>query len=277
MLRNRTRIQMAKSVSIAALTALGVTAGALGNVTFAAATSMPHTVKMTLSKSIPPSPVFLTQGVCGYSGPSDTAACNSTIIKAIDAARKSEPLAAIPASFNLSAFDALTPERQVFAIADIERTARGLPPMAGMTAQLDAIAQSASNSQGDPSTSLPLHLTTGGTATTYGSNWAEGTANGLGSDYFWMYDDGLNSPNATCTKSDESSCWGHRENVLYNYENANYCPKGSKINLVMGIGETTSKVSYDPSIAEIYVNDCGALPTDMVFTWTDVQQLVFGH
>jgi hypothetical protein len=92
-----------------------------------------------------------------------------------------------------------------------------------------------------------------------------------------MYDDGLNSPNATCTKSDESSCWGHRENVLYNYENANYCPKGSKINLVMGIGETTSKVSYDPSIAEIYVNDCGALPTDMVFTWTDVQQLVFGH
>jgi hypothetical protein len=45
----------------------------------------------------------------------------------------------------------------------------------------------------------------------------------------------------------------------------------------MGVAEATSKVDFSPAITEIFVNDCGALPTDMVFTWPDVQRLVFGH
>jgi hypothetical protein len=30
-------------------------------------------------------------------------------------------------------------------------------------------------------------------------------------------------------------------------------------------------------MAEIFVNDCGATPSDRNFTWQDVQKLVFGR
>ena len=231
---------------------------------------------MTLPKSIPPSPVFLTPGVCD-TGPNDSAACTAGILKAIDDARKSEPLNAIPGGFSIAGFDKLTGAQQIFAIADIERTARGLQPIAAMTNQLDAIAETAAVHQDDPTTRLPLRLTHGGLATAFGSNWAEGTANALGANYFWMYDDGLNSPNISCTRSNTSACWAHRDNILFNYANGAYCPAGSKPTTYMGTAEVTSHVSSSPSIAEIFVNDCGAAPSDRNFTWQDVQKLVFGR
>jgi hypothetical protein len=36
----------------------------------------------------------------------------------------------------------------------------------------------------------------------------------MGANYFWMYDDGPGSPNADCTPSNQSGCWGHRDNIL---------------------------------------------------------------
>ncbi|MGA2210057.1 MAG: hypothetical protein ABSH30_10515 [Acidimicrobiales bacterium] len=242
-----------------------------------AAAKQGHSVKMTLPRSIPPDPVFLREGVCGVRVADDSATCNGTILKALDDARTHEPLPPMPNSFNLAAFDRLTPSEQVFAIANIERTARGEPAMAGMTAQLDAVASNAAAHQIDPSISLPYHLTTGGSATTYGANFAEGTANAMGANYYWMYDDGLDSPNASCTQADQSACWAHRKNTLDDYENPGYCSRGSQVHILMGVAEVTSKVDFSPAITEIFVNDCGALPTDMVFTWPDVQRLVFGH
>jgi hypothetical protein len=195
-------------------------ASALGSSAAAGATAkQSHSVKMTLSRSIPPDPVFLKEGVCGVRVADDSATCNGTILKALDDARTHEPLPPMPNSFSLAAFDSLTPAEQVFAIANIERTARGEPAMAGMTAQLDAVASSAAVHQVDPSISLPLHLTTGGSATTYGSNFAEGTANAMGANYYWMYDDGLDSPNASCTQANQTDCWAHRKNTLGDYEN----------------------------------------------------------
>jgi hypothetical protein len=231
---------------------------------------------MSLAHSIAPSPSFLKVGVCGVSGVNNSVTCAETIIKAIDVARKSEPINAIPASFNLTAFLKLSYPEQVFAIGDIERTARGLAPVAGLTTQLNSLAAQGASNQNDPAASLPLALNGGGTATYYGSNWSEGTANALGADYYWMYDDGPNSPNADCTKSGSVGCWGHRENVLGDYSNSSYCPAGSSITTVMGASEITAKVAMSPSIAEIFVNDCGPAPT-MYFTWADVQKLVFGR
>jgi hypothetical protein len=277
MTRGRVPRRIARSATLAALVTIGVTASTLGAATSAGAVVLPRGVKMTLPHSVAPNPDFMSSGVCGVASPNDTAACNASILRAIANARKTESLAAIPGSFNLTAFDKLSAVEQIFAIADIERTARGLPPMAGITTQLDAIAAKGAAGQKDPTTTLPLRLATGGSATTFGSNWAEGTANALGADYYWMYDDGLNSPNSSCTKSNARACWGHRKNVLFDWENSGFCKSGSKINLLMGVGEATSKVDFSPSITEIFVNDCGALPTDMVFTWPDVQRLVFGH
>jgi hypothetical protein len=277
--RANSLIAAAKKVAVVTAAVCAVAASSLAGVSNASAeTPLLHkTVKMTLSKSIPPAPRFLVRGVCGVSGPVDTTSCTKTIVAAIDEARKSEPLNAIPPSFSVTAFNKLTNNEQIFAIADIERTARGLAPIAAITTQLDAIAASGASRQNDPSAHLPLRLTDGGIATAYGSNWAEGTANALGADYYWMYDDGPNSPNSVCHKAGEAGCWGHRENILFNYNNANYCPSGSKITTVMGVAEITTKVAYSPSIAEIFTNDCGALPRDAFFTWPDVQKLVFGH
>jgi len=267
--------KIAKSLSVAAIAALAVGTGSLSSASLAGAQTTPRTVKATLPKSIPPNPDFTSSGVCG-GGANDSAACTTAIVKAIDNARASEPVLGIPGSFNVAAFDKLTPAEQVFAVADIERTARGLAPMAGMTAQLDAIAQSGAANQTDPSTTLPLQLSTGGQATAWGSNWAEGTANGLGADYYWMYDDGLNSPNVDCTQSNQQGCWGHRKNIVSDWESPGYCSPGSSVNVLMGAAEVTRNVTYSPSITEFFVNDCGRLPTDMVFTWADVQTLVFG-
>jgi hypothetical protein len=232
-------------------------------------------VKMTLPWSVPPSPRFLRAGVCGVNTSVDSLYCARTIVRAIDDARKVEPLPAIPSSFNLRAFLKLSYAEQLFAIIDIERTARGEPAIAGMTLQLDKLAWSAAFGLRDPSTPLPLRLAGGGVATMYGSNWAGGTSNALGSDYFWMYDDGLHSPNMQCSYAGAPGCWGHRENVLGAYYAGAYCPRGAQIHAVMGASQLDTR-TWSPSIAEITVNDCGPLPT-MYFTWPDVQRLVFGR
>ncbi|HKH88014.1 MAG TPA: hypothetical protein VKA05_04290, partial [Acidimicrobiales bacterium] len=122
--------------------ALGLSVGVIFSVAgnAAVASAQVPRVRMTLTRSIPPSPEFLVPGVCGDDVPTDTANCTTTVLKAIDDARKSEPLAAIPGAFNVTNFDKLTGPQQVFAITDIERTARGLLPIAALTNQLDAIA-----------------------------------------------------------------------------------------------------------------------------------------
>lgn len=276
MRRDRPAAEIARSVLLAAVLALGVTAATLGKAVSASAAMRQPKVKMALPRSIPPHPA-LFGGACGYSGPDDSATCNAAVIKAINYARKFEPLRAMPKSFKLAAFDKLSRVEQIFATADIERTARGLPAIAGITAQLDAIAASGAAHESDPSADLPLHLSTGGMATTYGSNWAGGIADPMAADYFWMYDDGPGSPNAACTTSSASSCWGHRKNVLGDWSDPAYCPAGSKVNAVMGVAEVTSKVAFSPSITEIFMNDCGPLPKNLVFTWPQVEKLVFGQ
>ena len=266
-----------RSLSCYSLLVVGVSSGTLAGVSSATVAVAPHKVKMSLPRSIPPKPVFLTAGVCGYFGPNNAATCNAGVLKAINNARRTEPLGPVPKTFDLAAFDRLSRPAQIFAIADIERTARGLPPMAGLTSQLDAIAERAAVAQTDPNPKVPLHITRGGTATAYGSNWAEGAPNPLAADYYWMYDDGLNSPNATCTKQNRTSCWGHRENILFDWEKPAYCVSGSAVNLLMGVAEVTKGVAFSPSITELFVNDCGRLPTRMLVTWPQVEKVIFGH
>jgi hypothetical protein len=256
--------KIAKSVAVAAVVVLGVTAG---NLTSASA---------AVPASIRPSPGFLTAGVCGVARPNDTRACNFTILQAINNARKTLKMAG-PLSFSLAAFDNLGPREQLLAIADIERTSRGLAPVAGLTTQLDAVALAGAKAQTDPRIlpfTRPLHLSGGGYATYYRSNFAEGTANAMGADYYWVYDDGLGSPNEDCTPTSQSGCWGHRESVLAPYNEAKYCPRGARLNIVMGAAELTSGVKASPAITEIFTNDCGALP-GMDSTWASIKRLIF--
>jgi len=216
------------------------------------------------SESLPPDPNFTGDGNCKPSALDDSDTCNTDVVKAIDNARAAlESMA--PLSLKVSAFDSMTVPEQLFAVTDLERTERGLAPLAGLTAQLDTVAQTGAAANTDPELSSAT-LTGGATVTAWGSIWAGGTSNALGSDYYWMYDDGLGSPNGSCTSSSSAGCWGHRDNILGTFA---ACGQAQQY---MGAGDTASGSSYGPSFAAIIVGACGPAPTDVVFTWAQAQQ-----
>jgi hypothetical protein len=102
----------------------------------------------------------------------------------------------------------LTPTQQLFVASNLERTVRGLQPLSAMDTVLDGAATQAAIAGTDPA------VPTGFSASESGGNWAEGAANPLEVLYYWMYDDGLGSPNIDCSASDPDGCWGHRNNIL---------------------------------------------------------------
>jgi hypothetical protein len=219
------------------------------------------------SQSLSPKPNFTNDGDCATSALDDAETCTADVVKAIDSARSTlESMS--PLSLNLTAFDALTVPEQLFAITDLERTDRGVAPLAGLTAQLDGVAQTGAAGNTDPDLSSSA-LTGGATVTSWGSIWAGGTSNALGSDYYWMYDDGPGSPNESCTPSTPAGCWGHRDNILGTFAS---CGQAQQY---MGAGDTASG-TYGPSFAAIIVGACGPAPTDVVFTWAQAQQALEG-
>jgi hypothetical protein len=227
------------------------------------------------AKSLPPSPNFTDNGACAYSALDESQACNTAALQAINNARASLE-SMTPASFSMSAFEAMTTPQQLFVVTNLERTDRSLPPIAGLTTQLDNVAQTGAADNTDPTLSASS-LTGGARVTSWGSLWAGGTSNPLGSDYYWMYDDGYNSPNASCTTSTPQSCWGHRDQILGSFSSSSSCAGTNGSEQYMGAGYTTNSSSYGPSFTEILVGACGSAPTDVVFTWSQAQQLLGTH
>ena len=210
------------------------------------------------SNNLPPSPDFTGDGACAFLALDDNDACNQDVVDAIDNARMAlESLP--PVALSAAAYGAMTVPEQLFVIANLERLDRGGAPIAGLTTQLDAIAQTGADNSTDPSFNGTEQLTGGAARVNGGANWAAGTSNPLGSDYFWMYDDG------------GASAWGHRDNILSDYATPSLCGS-SGIQNYMGAGDTTSGsvvegTDYGPSFTEIFIGACGATPTDVVLTW----------
>ena len=155
------------------------------------------------SASIPPTPDFLD--VCYPHTTSTT--CTDEVVQATDTARAQEGLGPLhlPGDFSV-----LSPAEQLFVLTDIERVDRGLPPVVGLDPTLSVDAAGGAVANTDPS---PTQVPSGMGLIAWGSNWAE-NGNPLGSNYFWMYDDGEGSGNIDCTPSNTAGCWGHRENIL---------------------------------------------------------------
>jgi hypothetical protein len=216
------------------------------------------------SESLAPDPNFTNDGECRSGALDESESCNADVVKAIDKARSAlESMTSL--SLNLSAYDAMSSPEQLFVITDLERTDRGLAPLAGLTTQLDNVAQTGAANGTDPELSSST-LTGGATVTSWASIWAGGTSNPLGSDYYWMYDDGLGSPNGSCTPSSSAGCWGHRNAILGTFAT---CGQAEQY---MGTGESSTGSSYGPSFAAIIVGACGPTPTDVVLTWAQAQQ-----
>jgi hypothetical protein len=147
--------------------------------------------------NIAPTPAFAA--AC-YAETSPT--CNTLALAAINTAHSAEglPPMALPADYNT-----LTVIDQLLAVTNLERASRHLPAFAGPNPNLDTLALAAAQATTDP---------TGPPDTTWASNWAYGYATPLAADYVWMYDDGIGSSNIDCTPTNQTGCWGHRQNIL---------------------------------------------------------------
>ena len=86
-----------------------------------------------------------------------------------------------------STWTTLTPPEQLFVLTNLERIDRGIAPIEGLAADLNAYAQAGANSR-HATRSFPPYATSGGS--TYASTSSLGTAMAE-----WMYDDGPGGTN----------------------------------------------------------------------------------
>jgi hypothetical protein len=193
---------------------------------------------------IAPDPDFL--GDCGSASYDDSSRCADAVLTAIDNARADEGLGAMVLPAN---WTSLSAAQQLFVATNLERTARGLPPVAAMVGALDVEAARSVLSGTDPVPPL------GFAAQWWTGNWAGALGNPLEALYYWMYDDGLGSPNVACTTTNQSGCWGHRQNVLVQ-QRCTPCVAGA------AWGTTTGGTT---STTEMIVGTQGSPPVD--FTW----------
>ncbi|HEY2550205.1 MAG TPA: hypothetical protein VGI64_06475 [Streptosporangiaceae bacterium] len=221
-------------------------------------------------RNVQPRPNFLQSASCigGKDGPG----CNTMARKAITRGRRIlERMRGM--SFSMAAYEKLTPVEQLFVTVNLERTSRGLAPAAVLVRRLNRAAQAGANQVRDPV--FRLGAQPGGwTAISFGGNWAGGYDNALGSDFGWMYDDGLGSPNLDCTKAHRAGCWGHRDNILGTYATPRLCG-GRRHELAMGAGHVRrSKKIHADSETELFVGVCGPQPTGVVLSWARARKLI---
>jgi hypothetical protein len=142
--------------------------------------------------------------------------CTTFVLRAINRARKLEGVAPMVLPTN---YQRLSVPEQLFVLADLERTARGLPPYLGLNPALTREAQRSAERKGDPS--LAPGFAVGVDRQGYdgmGGAWSSGFS-ALVVDYFWMYDDGwagsaTDTFNSACTSAGASACWAHRDELL---------------------------------------------------------------
>ncbi len=204
----------------------------------------------------------------------NVAADSNNLFKATDDARQGEGVP--PLTVNQAAFEGLPIIEQVFTLVNLERTARGLPPMIAMTGQLNASAQPGADAAQDPL--APLVLTGGGLVEQWGSIWA-GTGSSLLANYLWMYDDGWGgstalTSNIFCSQLFSIGCWGHRDIILSQYPTCSVLgSNGPAPTLVMGVAYSPTG---DPggSLTAILESTCSGLPPDVTVTWAQIEQVL---
>ena len=199
--------------------------------------------------------------------PANIAPSSPDFLTSIDTARADEGVG--PMDVSESVVSNLPVDEQALIIINEERINRGLAPIAYVTAQLDADAHQGADAGDDPG--FPSALTGGSSLTWGGSVWAGGLSSVFGADYYWMYSDGFGgtpgeTTNADCSVSASSGCWGHRDILLHQFSS---CGAGAPT-LAMGAAESPTG-SDGGSIAAVMVSTCGAPPSDVTLTWSEVE------
>ena len=241
------------------------------------------------SANIGPSPNFLVAGACTFGngvwscanpcvvgtatalswpGYTNGVACTNYILQAINDARAAEgvrPMVLPSDWFNLSA-----PE-QLFVVADLERTARGLPPYLGISAALSADAQHAAATNSDPSVAPGFSMANDAQGSPgFGGAWSGGYTV-LAADYIWMYDDAwagsaAKTSNIACTSAGAAGCWAHRDELLGSDPGYNPGVGLGCTNCEVGTG--FAMVNGKASYVDLIEIPKGSLPP-MSFTWAN--------
>jgi hypothetical protein len=157
------------------------------------------------------------------------------------------PAYALPANFA-----SLSPPRQIFILANLDRIQYGLPPIPGMTAALnhDALASGVWRAT-DPHVSHTAGLKT------VWPGWAGAFYNAPMAYEGWVWDDGLGSNNPRCTSTDHSRCWGHRHSVLWKYGTV----------AAMGAAAGRDGSRHQRGYAYIFVGGSSAFHPAYTYTW----------
>ena len=193
-------------------------------------------IAVNIAANIAPSPGY--QSSCQTSPRG--APCQNAARQALNHARAVLGLApyALPAGF-----ESMSLAQQLLVLSNSDRAVYGLQRINAVNSTVLAAAQ-----QGITNGDDPVGVDVGGYAwSTWASNWAAGYASALFTYYYWMYDDGINSGNISCTATDQSGCWGHRLNTLHNF--------GPGMQIVMGVGSgPNGGPSYhgQPAFTELY-------------------------
>ncbi len=241
------------------------------------------------ANNIAPSPDFLTAGTCSFAtgvwscanpcvngnatalswpGYTNGVACTNYVLEAINNARAIEGVRPMVLPSN---WFSLSTSEQLFVVADLERTARGLPAYVGLNAALSADAEHAAATNADPTEAagFPMGNDAQGDAG-FGGAWSGGYTV-LTADYMWMYDDtwggsAAKTSNIACTSAGAPGCWGHRDELL-----------GSDpgYNQGVGLGCTTCEMGTgfampngQASYVDVIEIPKGSLPP-MSFTWAN--------
>ena len=234
----------------------------------AASLVAPHVFAATADPAvnIPPVPNFngacseqagvVTSGYCQFNPLGgqwvvNTPAREAAALQAISHARLTEGLPGLrlPAGWSR-----LSSNRQQFVLVNLERVARGLPPLVGLAPALDALAMTGARNQADPVVPAPLNRYASGT------NWA-GDQQPAVAMYGYMYLDGwggspAQTPNLDCSGPGAPGCWGHRNNVLGAYGESG----------LMGAAAITGGPSGTGSSAQVFLAYNGP-PLALSYTW----------
>lgn len=230
---------------------------------------------------LPPPPLLRSSGTCHRSGstwqcPSPCAphlvfaynassGCLGLAVGALDAGRRSEglPPLALPANFA-----ELSASEQAFVLVNLERIARGVPPLVGLSPALDAVAAGAARAGIDVPPGAAERAVP---ARAMGATWAGGSPNAAAALFGWLYDDGWAgqaTTNVDCTAPGAAACWGHRRVLLGAATGASCrtCIAGSAYAATVG-GRT------EPSYAFV-IEDPTSSRVALTFTWN---RNVFPH
>ena len=255
-------------------------------------TTTAKTAKLTNlnpSANLAPNPNFLAPGACSFangawscanpcvlgtasalSWPRYTngAACTDYVLQAINNARAQEGIhpMVLPSNwYNLSV------QEQLFVLADLERTARGLPAYVGINATLSANAQHAAAANADPSIAAGFAIANDAQGSPgFGGAWSGGFSI-LAADYIWMYDDAwggsaAKTSNIACTSANAQGCWAHRDELLGSDPGYNPGVGLGCTNCEMGTG--FALLSGGASYVDLIEIPKGSMPP-MSFTWAN--------